>query len=262
MNWPNWWQWKNLHYKIYPYSCSNELINLSWYCWGGFLYPYRSIWCLSLSEILTTGLQPRALLFVQTWSDLLLNKYLVASKTNQFSLHYLYQLKRNLFFYFLVSKRIVDKWVEVNNWYYLQGNCVVKEFSTDMCWKDSIRRYWELPHLIEGEFQDQGQLDQDLEEWLSPRGSQSVHGFFSEEENQESIQTEDSAPEGARISNQAPEGETSTMVVVKWSYKVEWSGDDIDSPLYGGLYKEEEDSLVPWSGTDPDAKMNCFTWSK
>ena len=52
---------------------------------------------------------------------------------------------------------------------------------------------------MEGEFQDQGQLDQYLEEWLSPRGSQYVHGFFSEEEKQESIRIEDSAPEGARI---------------------------------------------------------------
>ena len=52
-----------------------------------------------------------------------------------------------------------------------------------------------------GEFQDQVQLDQELEEWLSPRGSQSVHGFFSEEEKQQSIQTENSAPEGAIISN-------------------------------------------------------------
>ena len=51
------------------------------------------------------------------------------------------------------------------------------------------------------EFQYQGQLDQELEEWLSPRGSQSVHGFLSEEEKQESIQIEDSAPEGARIIN-------------------------------------------------------------
>ena len=51
------------------------------------------------------------------------------------------------------------------------------------------------------------------------------------------------------------------MVVVKWSDKVEGSGDDIYSPLCGGLYKEEKD-IVPWSGTDPDAKMNCFTWSK
>ena len=40
---------------------------------------------------------------------------------------------------------------------------------------------------MEGEFQDQGQLDQELEEWLSPRGSQSVHGFFYEEEKQQSM---------------------------------------------------------------------------
>ena len=38
--------------------------------------------------------------------------------------------------------------------------------------------------------------------------------------------------------------------------------DNIDSPLRGGLCKEEEDSLVPWLGADPYAKMNCFTWSK
>ena len=43
---------------------------------------------------------------------------------------------------------------------------------------------------MEGEFQYQGQLDQYLEEWFSPRGSQSVHGFFSEKEKQESIQIE------------------------------------------------------------------------
>ena len=107
---------------------------------------------------------------------------------------------------------------------------------------------------MEGEFQDQGQLYQDLEEWFSPRGIQYVHGFFSEEEKQESIRMEDSAPEGARISNQAPEGEIYTIVVIKWSDKVEGYGDNIYSPLCGGLYKEEEDSLVPWSGTDPDTK--------
>ena len=113
-----------------------------------------------------------------------------------------------------------------------------------------------------GEFQDQGQLDQDLEDWVSPRGSQSVHGFFSEEEKQESIRMEDSAPEGSRMRNQGPEGETTAMAVVKWSDKVEGSGDNVYSPLCGGLYKEEKDSLVPWSGADPDSKMNCFTWSK
>ena len=47
---------------------------------------------------------------------------------------------------------------------------------------------------MEGKLQYQGQLDQDLEEWLSPIGSQSVHGFFSEEERQESIHIEDSVP--------------------------------------------------------------------
>ena len=58
---------------------------------------------------------------------------------------------------------------------------------------------------MEGEFQDQGQLDKDLEEWLSPRGSQSVHDLFSEEEKQESIKMEDLDPEGAIMSNQAPD---------------------------------------------------------
>ena len=43
---------------------------------------------------------------------------------------------------------------------------------------------------------------------------------------------------------------------------MEGSGDNIDSPLCGGLYKEEDNSLVPWSRNDLDAKMNCFTWSK
>ena len=52
------------------------------------------------------------------------------------------------------------------------------------------------------------------------------------------------------------------MVVVKLSEKVEGYRDNIDSPLCGGLYTEEENSLVTWSGTDPDANMNCFTWSK
>ena len=73
---------------------------------------------------------------------------------------------------------------------------------------------------MEGEFQYHGQLDQDLEEWLSPRGSQSVRGFLSKEEKQESIRTEDSAQEGAIMINQDPEGETSATLVVKWSDKV------------------------------------------
>ena len=43
---------------------------------------------------------------------------------------------------------------------------------------------------------------------------------------------------------------------------MEGSGDNIDSPLCVVLYKEGDDSLSPWSGTDPDTKMNFFTWSK
>ena len=70
---------------------------------------------------------------------------------------------------------------------------------------------------MEGEFKDQGQLDQYLEDWFSPRGSQSVRGFFSEEDNQQSIYIEDSAPEGEIINNQDPEGGTSTIVVIKRS---------------------------------------------
>ena len=71
-------------------------------------------------------------------------------------------------------------------------------------------------NLMGGEIQDQGQIDQDLEEWFSPRGSQSVHGFFSEEENRESLRIEYLAPEGEIINNIYPEEETSTMVVIKW----------------------------------------------
>ena len=102
-------------------------------------------------------------------------------------------------------------------------------------------------------------LDQYLEEWLSPRGIQYVHGFFSEEENQDSIRIEYLAPEGSIISNIAPEGETSTMVVVKCSKKVEGYGYNIDSPLYGELCKEKDDYLSPWSGKYPDTKIICST---
>ena len=89
----------------------------------------------------------------------------------------------------------------------------------------------------EGKFQDQGHIDHDLEEWLYPRGSQTDCSFFYEEEQQESIHIEGLVPEGAIISNQCPEGEIYTMVVVTWSEKVEGSGDNICTPLYGRLYK-------------------------
>ena len=67
---------------------------------------------------------------------------------------------------------------------------------------------------------------------------------------------EDLASEGAIISNQAPEGQISTMEVVKFSDNVEGSGDNIESTLCSGLYNKEDDAIAPWSGTDPYAKMN------
>ena len=92
---------------------------------------------------------------------------------------------------------------------------------------------------MEDEFQDQGQLDQELEEWLSPRGSQSVCGLSSEEDNQYSIRIEYSSPEGERISNQAPEGAIFTMVVIKWSDAIKGRRVKVDGPKCGGLYKED-----------------------
>ena len=52
------------------------------------------------------------------------------------------------------------------------------------------------------------------------------------------------------------------MVFVAFSDNVDGSGDNIDAPLSGVLYKEEKNYLVPWPGTYPYAKMDYFTWSK
>ena len=87
---------------------------------------------------------------------------------------------------------------------------------------------------MEGKFQYQGQIHLYLEEWLSPRGNQTYQGLLPEEEKQESIRIEGLDPEGEIISNQAPEGEISTTVVVKWSDKVKGLGENIDAPLCGG----------------------------
>ena len=63
---------------------------------------------------------------------------------------------------------------------------------------------------------------------------------------------------GATITNQSSEIEISinNMVVVKGPDKVEGSGDNIDSPLCGRLYKEKDGYIVTWSVTYPDAKIN------
>ena len=101
-----------------------------------------------------------------------------------------------------------------------------------------------------------------LEECLSPRGSQTDCSFFSEEEKQESKQMEDSTPEGAIIINQALEGEMYTVVVIKLSDEINGPIVKVDGPLCGVLYKEDHGSIVPYSETDPYDNLNCFNWSK
>ena len=115
---------------------------------------------------------------------------------------------------------------------------------------------------MEGELQDQGQLDQDLEEWLSPRGVQPDHSFFSEEQKKWYTHIEGSAPEGATKKKRSPQGEISNMVVLKLSEKVEVSGYNTYATLFSGLYQKEDGFFVPWSGTDPYSKMNCFNYYK
>ena len=72
------------------------------------------------------------------------------------------------------------------------------------------------------------------------------------------------APEGAKISNSALEGATYTwnMVVVKWSYTVENKGYKVVNILCDVSYKGDNGSIVPWSGMEPYAKMNLFTWPR
>ena len=97
---------------------------------------------------------------------------------------------------------------------------------------------------------------------MSPKGSQSDHSFFSGENNQESIQLEDSDPEGAIISNQTPEEGKSTMVVIKWSDAIKGPIVTVDGQQCSGLYKEDHGYIIPWSGIDPYSKMNSFNFSQ
>ena len=52
------------------------------------------------------------------------------------------------------------------------------------------------------------------------------------------------------------------MVVIRWSDAIKRPKVKVDGPICGELYKEYYGSIVTWSGTDPDDKMNSFTWSK
>ena len=49
------------------------------------------------------------------------------------------------------------------------------------------------------------------------------------------------------------------MVVIKWSDAIKGPRVKLYGPLCGGLYKEDHGSIIPWSVTDPDAKMNYFS---
>ena len=51
------------------------------------------------------------------------------------------------------------------------------------------------------------------------------------------------------------------MVVIRWAEATIGRRVKVDGPQCGGLYKEDNESIIPWSGTDPDAKMNSFTCS-
>ena len=50
-------------------------------------------------------------------------------------------------------------------------------------------------------------------------------------------------------------------MVIKLSDAIKWPRVKVDGPQCGGLYQEDHGYIIPWSGTDPDAEMNSFTWS-
>ena len=52
------------------------------------------------------------------------------------------------------------------------------------------------------------------------------------------------------------------MVLIKVSDTIKGPRVKVDGPQCGGLYKEDHGYIISWSGTNPDAKMNSFTWSK
>ena len=98
------------------------------------------------------------------------------------------------------------------------------------------------------ELQDQRQLHQELEGWLSTRGSKPDLVFFSDEDKQESRHIEGSYPEGETIINQDPEREISpkNMVIFKWSVAVKGPRIKVDGPLCGVLYREDHGYIVLW----------------
>ena len=68
--------------------------------------------------------------------------------------------------------------------------------------------------MEEVNFQDQREIYQELKVWVSPRGSQTSHGLFYDEEKQEFTHIEGFSPEEETINNQAPEESISTNTIV------------------------------------------------
>ena len=52
------------------------------------------------------------------------------------------------------------------------------------------------------------------------------------------------------------------MMVIKWIDQIKGPRVKVYGSLCGRLYKKYHGCIVPWSGTDPDSKMNSFTWYK
>ena len=54
----------------------------------------------------------------------------------------------------------------------------------------------------------------------------------------------------------------SNMVVIEWSDAIKEQIVKVYGPLCGVLYEEDHGYIVPWSGTDTNAKLDFFTWYK
>ena len=83
------------HYINYPASYSEELINLCWYFWGGGLYPFRQFTGVKLVWNIDNRRPAVDCTVNYNWSDLLLDKNVISHQTNQFSLQYLHQQRKN-----------------------------------------------------------------------------------------------------------------------------------------------------------------------
>ena len=129
----NWRKCKNLVYKIYPSSYREKFIKICWYCLGESFFPYRLLHCSVPSENNWLPASGRGQ-YRSSGCDLICyftNTWFPAKPTRAFFIIYIN--KRGTYLVVSPACRIVD--TLLNSCYYFQGNCFVKAFSTDMCWK-------------------------------------------------------------------------------------------------------------------------------